>query len=100
MLTPPLQEAVALRSSDEVLDVAIPARQPEPVAEAANATEAAVSDGRARRTRPNLTPEQLQKLQERMANMSEEEKAAYRQRRANTAPAAGERAQAAQAAEQ
>ncbi|NLF94902.1 MAG: HlyD family efflux transporter periplasmic adaptor subunit [Oligosphaeraceae bacterium] len=90
LLAPPLQEAVSMRSQDEVLEVSIPARQE--VAEPApdkpansedNSSENSGenSGGRGRRQRPNLTPEQRQQLQERMANMSEEERAAMRQRR-------------------
>ncbi|NLZ64131.1 MAG: HlyD family efflux transporter periplasmic adaptor subunit [Lentisphaerae bacterium] len=86
LLAPPLQEAVSIRSQDQVLDVSIPARQEvaAPPPQDKPAPPEGSSDGsgdRSRRQRPNLTPEQRQQLQERMANMSEEERAAMRQRR-------------------
>ncbi|NMA19972.1 MAG: hypothetical protein GX927_05280, partial [Lentisphaerae bacterium] len=74
LLTPPLHAAVSLRTSEDLLDVEIPEREPEK--NAANKEEP-TTEGRRRR----LTPEQMKKLQERMANMTDEEKEEFRQRR-------------------
>ncbi len=73
MLTPPLHAAVSLRSNEALLDADIPEREQETSSVVKEETPAA---GR----RQRLTPEQMKQLQERMANMSDEEKAELRQR--------------------
>ncbi len=74
LLTPPLHEAVSLRSNEALMDAEIPKRDQEAPAADKEETPA---NGR----RQKLTPEQMKKLQERMANMSDEEKAELRKRR-------------------
>ena len=74
LLTPPLHEAVSLRSNEALMDAEIPKRDQEAPAADKEETPA---NGR----RQKLTPEQMKKLQERMANMTDEEKAELRKRR-------------------
>lgn len=85
LLTPPLEVAVSIRSSEGMIDSEIPERK-EPSEAAAPAAKKDENGGTERRARreggaANMTPEQQKELRERMANMSEEERAAMRQRR-------------------
>ena len=73
LLTPPLHAAVSARTEEVLLDEKIPPRQEE---ESEKENDNAKQRGR----RQRLSPEQMRQMQERMANMSDEEKEALRQR--------------------
>ncbi|MFA6929767.1 MAG: HlyD family efflux transporter periplasmic adaptor subunit [Lentisphaeria bacterium] len=73
LLTPPLDAAVSLRTNEALLDAKIPER-----GEETTAKQGAETSRETRKKR--LTPEQMKKIQDRMATMSDEEKAALKQR--------------------
>ncbi len=79
LLTPPLHAAISLRSNEALMDADIPKRDQEVPAGDKEETPAT---GR----RQKLTPEQMKKLQEKMANMTDEEKAELRQRQQSRQP--------------
>lgn len=77
MLTPPLHAAVSTRTDEVLVDEKIPPRAENG---AGPENENGEQDSRQRGRRQRLSPEQMRQMQERMANMSDEEREALRQR--------------------
>ena len=76
LITPPLQDAVSARSTDEIADVAIPTREQ---AEAEEASRNAANNRR-RNGDSQLSAEDREKLRERLAAMTEDERAEFAKR--------------------
>ena len=88
LITPPLQDAVSVRSSEEIADVDIPTREQ---ADADEASRQAAGNRRRNGDTP-VADADREKVREQMANMSEEERAEFikKMRAQRQPPNAGE----------
>ncbi|MGI6355839.1 MAG: efflux RND transporter periplasmic adaptor subunit [Lentisphaeria bacterium] len=74
LITPPLQDAVSIRATDEIADIDIPTREQ---ADAAEALKQAANSSRSRNGDGQAANVDRSKIREQMANMSEEERAEF-----------------------